>query len=186
MIRLLVLLTALQLPSQLFPRLAQTTPPPAPTQQTLPQPAPHPSALQQLLPTATTQPAASNPQDSTVVAQQYANDILTWVGFGTIVGLAAKAIMPGRDPGGAVATLAMGIGGTMIGCGVLMYFKNGERISPISPAGFAVATAGAFVLLFFYRLLGGRYFYEGDGGLRNTYQPVRRSRRRVDLSQYYD
>jgi len=35
-----------------------------------------------------------------------------WVGFGTIVGLMAKAIMPGRDPGGAVATLSMGVGGT--------------------------------------------------------------------------
>ena len=31
--------------------------------------------------------------------------VLTWVGFGTVVGLLAKAIMPGRDPGGAVATL---------------------------------------------------------------------------------
>ena len=42
--------------------------------------------------------------------QQWTNDILVWVGFGTIVGLLAKATMPGRDPGGAVATLAMGVG----------------------------------------------------------------------------
>ena len=46
------------------------------------------------------------------LVQQWANDILVWVGFGTIVGLLAKAIMPGRDPGGAIATLAMGVGGT--------------------------------------------------------------------------
>ncbi|HEY4760243.1 MAG TPA: hypothetical protein VIH42_06665 [Thermoguttaceae bacterium] len=44
--------------------------------------------------------------------QQWANTVLVWVGFGTLVGLLAKAIMPGRDPGGAVATLLMGIGGT--------------------------------------------------------------------------
>jgi uncharacterized membrane protein YeaQ/YmgE (transglycosylase-associated protein family) len=88
--------------------------------------------------------------------EQWANDILVWVGFGTIVGLLAKGIMPGRDPGGAVATLCMGVGGTVIGCGVFAYFSGStERITPISPLGFVVATGGAFVLLFFYRLLGG-------------------------------
>ena len=97
-------------------------------------------------------------------AQQWANDILAWVGFGSLVGMMAKAIMPGRDPGGAVATLLMGIGGAVIGCGTLMYFTNGQRVSPISPVGFVVATGGAFVLLFFYRLLGGRFFIEGDRG----------------------
>jgi uncharacterized membrane protein YeaQ/YmgE (transglycosylase-associated protein family) len=97
-------------------------------------------------------------------AQQWANDILVWVGFGTLVGLMAKAIMPGRDPGGAVATLLMGIGGTIIGCSVLMYLSNGQRVTPISPLGFVVATVGAFALLFFYRLLGGRFFVEGDRG----------------------
>ena len=100
------------------------------------------------------------------VAQQWANDILVWVGFGTLVGLMAKAIMPGRDPGGAVATLAMGIGGTVIGCSVLMYFSNGQRVTPISPIGFVVATVGAFTLLFFYRLLGGRFFIEGDRNMQ--------------------
>jgi uncharacterized membrane protein YeaQ/YmgE (transglycosylase-associated protein family) len=99
------------------------------------------------------------------VAQYWANQILIWVGFGTIVGLLAKAIMPGKDPGGAVATLAMGVAGTIIGCGVLSYFWRGHIISPISPVGFCVATAGAFVLLFFYKLLGGYYFDEGNGPL---------------------
>ncbi len=58
-------------------------------------------------------------------ATHIANDVLSWVGFGTLAGLAAKAIMPGRDPGGAVATVLIGIGGTFIGGGVLMYFANG-------------------------------------------------------------
>jgi uncharacterized membrane protein YeaQ/YmgE (transglycosylase-associated protein family) len=98
----------------------------------------------------------------TATVQQWANDLLVWVGFGTLVGLMAKAIMPGRDPGGAVATLAMGVGGTIIGCSCLMYFTGGQRITPVSPLGFVVATVGAFVLLFFYRLLGGRFFTEGD------------------------
>jgi uncharacterized membrane protein YeaQ/YmgE (transglycosylase-associated protein family) len=89
-------------------------------------------------------------------AQQWANDVLVWVGFGTLVGLLAKLLMPGRDPGGAIATLLMGIVGTIMGCGTLM-FANGQRVSPISPMGFLAGTAGALVLLVFYRMLGGRY-----------------------------
>jgi uncharacterized membrane protein YeaQ/YmgE (transglycosylase-associated protein family) len=92
--------------------------------------------------------------------QSAANELLVWVGFGTLVGLLAKAIMPGRDPGGAVGTLMMGIAGTVIGCGILSYFYEGKHISPISPIGFVVGTGGAFLLLFFYRLLGGYFFRE--------------------------
>ena len=97
--------------------------------------------------------------------QGWANLALVWVGFGTIVGLLAKAIMPGKDHGGAVATVAMGVVGTIIGCGVVSYFWQGHIISPISPLGFTVGTAGAFVLLFFYKLLGGYWFREDQGPL---------------------
>src|SRR4029079_6328556 len=103
--------------------------------------------------------------------QQIANLVLVWVGFGTVVGLVAKAIMPGRDPGGAVATLAMGIGGSVIGSGVMAYFYEGAKVTPISPIGFLLGTAGAFILLFFYRLLGGRFFVEGDRGVRGAHFP---------------
>jgi len=113
--------------------------------------------------------------------QSVANDVLVWVGFGTLVGLLAKAIMPGRDPGGTVATLMMGIGGTVIGCGILAYFYEGKRITPISPLGFLVGTAGAFILLFFYRLLGGYFFREGltapPPGTRQPFYRRRFSRR---------
>src|SRR3954468_14430049 len=96
--------------------------------------------------------------------QQLAEHMLMWVGYGTLVGLLAKAIMPGKDPGGAIATLAMGVGGTIIGCGTLTFFWNqGTRVTPISPIGFVVATCGAFIILFFYKLLGGYYFKEDQG-----------------------
>ncbi|RIK74669.1 MAG: transglycosylase [Planctomycetota bacterium] len=110
------------------------------------------------------------------VARQWANDVLVWIGFGTLAGLLAKAIMPGRDPGGAVATLAMGIGGVVIGCGSVTYFLDGPRVTPISPIGFLTATAGAFVLLFFYRLLSGRFFREGE---RTGAPHIRRYARRA-------
>ena len=119
--------------------------------------------------------------------QVWANQILVWVGFGTIVGLLAKAIMPGKDPGGAVATLAMGVTGTIIGCGVLSYFWRGHVISPISPLGFCVATGGAFVLLFFYKLLGGYYFEEDQGPLvRRRRLGFRRRSRQPAVAVYED
>ena len=112
--------------------------------------------------------------------------MLLWIGFGTLTGLSAKAIMPGRDPGGAVATMGMGIGGTVIGCGMLSFFYNGIYISPISPLGFLVATAGAFILLFFYRLLGGYWFVEGDQGLAHGESGrIRRRRRHRRYVQSY-
>ena len=119
-------------------------------------------------------------------AQQWADLVLTWVGFGTLTGLLAKAIMPGRDPGGAVATLGMGVGGTVIGCGTLTYFSEaGTRISPISPLGFVVATGGAFILLFFYRLLAGYWFVEGDVPTRQYRRRSWGRRRRRDICSYW-
>ena len=87
------------------------------------------------------------------VVERSIQEFLVWVGFGTIVGLTAKAIMPGKDPGGAVATLLMGIVGSVIGCGSLAFFIPNAKVTPISPFGFVAATAGAFLLLAFYRVL---------------------------------
>jgi uncharacterized membrane protein YeaQ/YmgE (transglycosylase-associated protein family) len=112
--------------------------------------------------------------------------LLLWIGFGTCVGLLAKALMPGRDPGGAIATLLMGITGVIIGCGVYMLIY-GERISPVTLVGLMCGTMGAFVLLLFYRLLGG--FLLDESGSRRRLQDrwasragqslvVRRRRRR--------
>ena len=117
-------------------------------------------------------------------AQQLANDVLVWVGFGTIVGLLAKAVMPGRDPGGAVATLLMGIGGTVIGCSCVSYFC-GYRLTPISILGLLAATAGAFVLLLFYRLLAGHFIVEGGTMVRH-YARRPPTRRRAAAVQYID
>ena len=107
------------------------------------------------------------------------NELLRWVGFGTLTGLAAKAIMPGRDPGGAVGTMLMGIGGSVIGCGAVLFFWRDAEIDPISGKGFVAATLGAFSLLFFYRLLAGSFFAEGnDHDDRLAHRTRRRSRRR--------
>jgi uncharacterized membrane protein YeaQ/YmgE (transglycosylase-associated protein family) len=116
--------------------------------------------------------------------QLWANTVLVWIGFGTLVGLLAKAIMPGRDPGGAVVNLAMGIGGTVIGCGTLAYFYREAQVTPISLLGFIVATGGAFILLFFYRLLAGYWFIEGGMPARRLMVRRPRRARRYQTAEY--
>jgi len=118
--------------------------------------------------------------------QLWFNDVLVWIGYGTVVGLLAKAIMPGRDPGGPVATLGMGISGVIIGCGVWTFASQGERLTPISGRGLFAGTAGALLILFFYRLLAG-YWYEEPELVpppRRRRRPARR--RRYHLADYYD
>jgi len=120
--------------------------------------------------------------DIAQAAQQWANEGFVWIGFGTVAGLLAKAIMPGRDPGGAIATLGIGIGGAVVGCGTLAFFWPDFRVSPLTPIGFVVATGGAFILLFFYRLLAGYVIREeGEGYMPVPYFRRRQSRRRAPL-----
>lgn len=113
------------------------------------------------------------------IAAQAAHEVLVWVGFGTLVGLAAKAVMPGRDPGGAVATVMMGIAGSIVGCGAMTFFCADKKVTPISPIGFLLATAGAFLLLFFHRLFNGTLLEEGSDKQVAKWWPFRRRRRRV-------
>src|SRR4051812_26221106 len=118
------------------------------------------------------------------VVHQWAHDVLAWVGFGTLAGLAAKAIMPGRDQGGALATLLMGIGGTVVGSGLLVLLGGGQRVSPLSPLGFVPAPAGAFLLLFSHRMLNGAFFREEGTGLSPpTTATPRRGRKRAVLAE---
>lgn len=122
---------------------------------------------------------------TTKIMQEAVNEMLVWVGFGTLVGLAAKAIMPGKDPGGAVSTLLMGIGGSVVGCGTLMFFWDGAKVTPISTFGFLAATGGAFILLFFYRLLSGSFFAESEDGERWLHRRRRRRRARRLIDETY-
>ena len=99
-------------------------------------------------------------------AQQWVNVVLIWIGFGTLAGLLARAILPGRDPAGAVATLVIGITGSTIGLLVLTFFYSRfwetEPANPISPLGLIAATGGAFLLLIAYRLLSACFAIEPE------------------------
>jgi uncharacterized membrane protein YeaQ/YmgE (transglycosylase-associated protein family) len=79
--------------------------------------------------------------------------ILGWIVFGLIVGVVAKFLMPGRDPGGFVITTILGIVGAVVG-GFLG--RTLGWYGPNDPVGFLMALVGAVVLLFAYRALSGR------------------------------
>lgn len=72
--------------------------------------------------------------------------------IGLIVGAIAKLIMPGRDPGGIIITILLGIGGSLLGTLIGRMFWGGENYQ----AGWIMSIIGALLLLWIYRLIRGR------------------------------
>jgi uncharacterized membrane protein YeaQ/YmgE (transglycosylase-associated protein family) len=73
--------------------------------------------------------------------------------IGLLVGIVAKLVMPGRDPGGMIITAVIGIVGAFIAQAIgrgMGWYAQGE------PAGFIASVGGAIILLAVYRLLMGR------------------------------
>ena len=73
--------------------------------------------------------------------------------IGLLVGIVAKLLMPGRDPGGFIITALIGVAGAFIAQAIgraMGWYAQGE------PAGFLASVGGAIILLAVYRLLVGR------------------------------
>jgi uncharacterized membrane protein YeaQ/YmgE (transglycosylase-associated protein family) len=96
------------------------------------------------------------------VAQQWINVTLIWVGFGTLAGLLARALIPGREPQGAVGTVVIGIVGTAGGLFALSWALKRPTFNPISPIGFFAAVGGSFVLVIVYRVIALRWFADSE------------------------
>ena len=82
--------------------------------------------------------------------------ILAWIILGLIAGAIAKAIMPGRDPGGFIVTALIGIVGAVIGgfLGNMLFGIGG--VSGVDIRSILIAVVGALVLLWIYRMATGR------------------------------
>lgn len=78
---------------------------------------------------------------------------LGWIVIGALAGIIAKAIMPGKDPGGCIVTILLGVAGALLAGFIghaLGWYRAGEG------AGFIAAIIGAIIILFVYRLIAGR------------------------------
>ena len=79
--------------------------------------------------------------------------ILGWILFGLIIGALAKLVMPGRDPGGIIVTMLIGIAGALLGGFIgraMGFYQEGEA------AGWLMSFLGAVLLLVIYRMVVGR------------------------------
>ena len=76
--------------------------------------------------------------------------ILSWIVFGLVIGIIAKLLMPGRDPGGFIVTILLGIAGALVGGFVgraMGLYSAGQS------AGWIMSILGAVILLALYRMM---------------------------------
>jgi len=76
--------------------------------------------------------------------------VIGWIVFGLIVGAIAKLLMPGRDPGGWIVTILLGIAGALLGGWI---GRAAGWYGPNDAAGFIMSVVGAVILLALYRML---------------------------------
>ncbi|MFZ4483368.1 MAG: GlsB/YeaQ/YmgE family stress response membrane protein [Chthoniobacterales bacterium] len=81
--------------------------------------------------------------------------ILSWIILGLVAGALAKFILPGRQPGGFIGTILIGIAGAVAG-GYLGHFFGWRQVTSFDLGGIVIATIGAIVLLLLWGILFGR------------------------------
>ncbi|WP_280540402.1 GlsB/YeaQ/YmgE family stress response membrane protein [Chromohalobacter sp. 11-W] len=78
--------------------------------------------------------------------------IIAWIVFGLLAGIVAKLIMPGRDPGGLIVTMIIGILGAIVGGWVGTALGFGS-VDGFNLGSFVIAVLGAIILLGLYRIV---------------------------------
>jgi uncharacterized membrane protein YeaQ/YmgE (transglycosylase-associated protein family) len=82
--------------------------------------------------------------------------VLSWILFGLIAGGIAKYLLPGKDPGGCLATMLLGIAGALIGGFLGTHIFDWGTVTGFDLRSFGIAIVGAVLLLLVYRLLSRR------------------------------
>jgi uncharacterized membrane protein YeaQ/YmgE (transglycosylase-associated protein family) len=78
--------------------------------------------------------------------------VLSWIIMGLIVGMLAKLIMPGDDPGGMIVTILLGVAGALLGGFIGTYFQLGD-VTGFNMVSLLLAIGGSLILLILYRLI---------------------------------
>lgn len=81
--------------------------------------------------------------------------IIAWIIVGLIAGFVAKALMPGKDPGGIIVTVLLGIAGAFVGGFLAVALNISDGVNNFDIGTIVLAIAGAMLLLFVYRALSG-------------------------------
>jgi uncharacterized membrane protein YeaQ/YmgE (transglycosylase-associated protein family) len=79
--------------------------------------------------------------------------VVSWILFGLVAGAIAKFIMPGKDPGGCIGTVLIGIAGAVIGGFIGNELLDIGTVTGFNLTSFGIAILGAIILLLLYRLL---------------------------------
>lgn len=82
--------------------------------------------------------------------------IVAWIFFGLIAGVVAKLLMPGRDPGGCIVTMLLGVAGAFVGGFVFEQLTGRPQMMRFDFGSLLVAIIGAIIVLLVYRLIVGR------------------------------
>ena len=82
--------------------------------------------------------------------------IVAWIFFGLIAGVVAKLLMPGRDPGGCIVTMLLGVAGAFVGVFVFEQLTGRPQMMRFDFGSLLVAIIGAIIVLLVYRLIVGR------------------------------
>ena len=77
--------------------------------------------------------------------------IILWIIMGALAGYVAKAILPGRDPGGLVMTVLIGIVGALLGGFIAQALFHIQGVTGFDLRTFIIAVLGSIVLLMIYR-----------------------------------
>jgi uncharacterized membrane protein YeaQ/YmgE (transglycosylase-associated protein family) len=82
--------------------------------------------------------------------------IISWIVFGLVAGVIAKLLMPGRDPGGCIITMLLGVAGAFVGGFVFELLTGRPQVIRFDLGSLVVAVIGAIIVLLIYRLIAGR------------------------------
>lgn len=78
--------------------------------------------------------------------------VLGWIVFGLVIGALAKLVMPGRDPGGIIVTMLLGIVGALVGGFISTKLGHGD-VTGFNITSIIIAVLGSMLLLLIYRMV---------------------------------
>ena len=79
--------------------------------------------------------------------------IIAWIVVGAIGGFLAKFLMPGKDPGGLILTVLLGIAGAVVGGFIAVALDISDGVDDFDIGTIVLSVLGAMLILFLYRLV---------------------------------